>query len=66
MTHTTEALVGPAPLGRRRRFTSPSGREAIWGLVFVGPWIIGFLLFTFGPLVASFVLSLTDFNLVRP
>jgi ABC-type sugar transport systems, permease components len=43
-----------------------SRREAAWGLVFVGPWVIGFLLFTLGPLVASFVLSLTDFNLVRP
>jgi ABC-type sugar transport system permease subunit len=38
----------------------------MWGLVFVGPWILGFLLFTLGPLIASFVLSLTDFNLVRP
>ena len=45
---------------------SPSRREAIWGLVFVAPWIIGFLLFTIGPLIASLVFSLTDFDLVRP
>jgi multiple sugar transport system permease protein len=45
---------------------SPSRRNALWGLVFVGPWIVGFLLFTIGPLIASFVLSFTDFNLVRP
>jgi multiple sugar transport system permease protein len=44
----------------------PSRREAMWGLVFVGPWIIGFLAFTIGPLIASLVLSLTDFDLVRP
>jgi ABC-type sugar transport system permease subunit len=43
-----------------------SRREAVWGLVFVAPWIIGFLLFLVGPLIASFVISLTDFNLVRP
>jgi ABC-type sugar transport systems, permease components len=43
-----------------------SRREAFWGLVFVAPWIIGFALFTVGPLVASLVLSFTDFNLVRP
>jgi multiple sugar transport system permease protein len=66
MTDTTEALVGPARLGRRRRFSTPSGRESIWGFVFIGPWVIGFLLFTLGPLIASLVLSLTDFNLVRP
>ena len=41
-------------------------REAFWGLVFIGPWVVGFLLFTIGPLIASLVLSFTDFNLVRP
>jgi multiple sugar transport system permease protein len=45
---------------------TPSRREALWGLVFVAPWIIGFALFTIGPLIASLVLSFTDFNLVRP
>jgi len=43
-----------------------SRREAIWGYVFVSPWIIGFLLFTVGPLIASLILSFTDFNLLRP
>jgi multiple sugar transport system permease protein len=45
---------------------SPSRREATWGVVFVAPWIIGFLAFTIGPLIASLVLSFTDFDLVRP
>ena len=45
---------------------SPSRREAMWGFVFIGPWIIGFLVFTIGPLIASLVLSFTDFDLVRP
>jgi multiple sugar transport system permease protein len=43
-----------------------SRREAFWGIVFVGPWLIGLALFTAGPLLASLVLSLTDFNLVKP
>ncbi len=43
-----------------------SRREAFWGIVFVSPWLIGLALFTAAPLVASLVLSLTDFNLVRP
>ena len=38
----------------------------MWGFIFIGPWIIGFLLFTVGPLIASLVLSFTDFDLVRP
>jgi len=66
MTDTTEALVGTAPLGRRRWFTTPSGRESLWGFVFIGPWIVGLVLLTAGPMIASLVLSLTDFNLVRP
>ncbi len=44
----------------------PSVREALWGFVFIGPWVIGILLFTAGPMVASLVMSLTDFNLVKP
>ena len=45
---------------------SQARREAFWGYVFVSPWIIGLVLLTAGPLIASFILSLTDFNLVRP
>jgi len=37
-------------------------RETLTGLAFVSPWILGFLLFTAIPMVASFVLSLTDFD----
>ena len=66
MRNTTEALVGPARLGRRRWFSTPSGRESMWGFVFIGPWLIGLILLTAGPMIASLVLSLTDFNLVRP
>ncbi|WP_314066692.1 sugar ABC transporter permease [uncultured Vagococcus sp.] len=31
---------------------------------FLSPWVIGFLLFTGGPIIASFVLSLTKWNLL--
>ena len=37
--------------------------EDIWGHVFVGPWIIGFLVFTLGPFLASFYLSFTKYEL---
>jgi multiple sugar transport system permease protein len=38
-------------------------REMRWGIFFVAPWIIGFLAFYLIPLVASFVLSFTDYQL---
>lgn len=46
----------------KRRFD----REAKWGLLFLTPWIIGFLLFYFLPMVASFVFSLYDINPALP
>ncbi len=38
-------------------------RERRWGLGFVSPWIVGFLVFFLMPLVASLVLSFTDYEL---
>ena len=32
--------------------------------MFISPWIIGFLVFTAGPMIASLVLSFTDYSLV--
>lgn len=39
-------------------------REARAGYLFILPWIIGFLVFTAGPMVASLWLSFTDYSLV--
>ena len=35
-----------------------------WPLLFLAPWIIGFLVFTGGPMIASFALSLTDYDVL--
>lgn len=34
------------------------------GLLFISPWIVGFILFTAFPLISSFYYSLTDYNLI--
>ena len=36
------------------------------GFIYISPWIIGFLVFTVGPMIASAYLSLTDYNIVTP
>lgn len=65
MSQSTQALHGrPVRAGRLRM--RPSVREALWGFGFVGIWIVGLLVFTAGPMIASLVLSFTDFNMVRP
>jgi multiple sugar transport system permease protein len=67
MTAPAEALSVARPdRGPRRWPRTPSGREALWGAVFIGPWLVGLVLFTAGPMIASLVLSLTDFDLVHP
>jgi len=58
MTSLTR-IARESAVGRRKL-----SREAIWGYVFVGPWIIGFLVFTLGPVVASFGLSFMDYELI--
>ena len=52
---------------RARRRASPLAREDrrdFW--LFLSPWVIGFLFFGAGPIVASLVLSLTDYSIFRP
>jgi len=42
------------------------GREAISFYLFLLPWMIGFLIFTLGPIIVSFVLSFTDYDIMLP
>jgi multiple sugar transport system permease protein len=38
--------------------------QRMWGWIFLSPWIIGFLIFTAAPIVASFIFTFLDFKLV--
>jgi multiple sugar transport system permease protein len=58
MTGSTHTAAG-SPVRRRKL-----SREALWGYIFVAPWIVGFLIFTLGPVVASFGLSFMDYELI--
>jgi multiple sugar transport system permease protein len=44
---------------------SLAGWEAIQGYIYITPWIVGFLAFTLGPMLASLYLSLTTYRMVR-
>jgi ABC-type sugar transport system permease subunit len=46
--------------------TNMQKKEARWGLVFLTPWMIGFVLFYLAPMIASFIFSLYDFNPAVP
>src|SRR5256714_14939656 len=61
----TPAVAAPAASTPRRRGMSVlARREAIDGLLFISPWLIGFVLFTAGPMIASFTLIFVDWDLL--
>ena len=40
-------------------------RQEFWGFLFICPWLIGFLIFTVGPMLSSLVLSLYKYDLAN-
>ena len=44
----------------------PAVREAAFFYVCISPWILGFILFTAGPLIASILISFTRWNFISP
>ncbi len=65
MTDSPQALPATPETGRPRIRLRPSTRESIWGYVFIGPWLLGLALFTAGPIIASLVMSMTNFDLLH-
>src|SRR5262245_2083418 len=59
------ALAGGA-VRRSRSGWGFARREAMWGYLFISPWIAGFLFFTLLPMLAALALSFTNFDLRRP
>jgi ABC-type sugar transport system permease subunit len=47
------------------RFSGLGWRRARWGYVFIAPWIVGFLIFTAFPMVATFAFTFTNINLTQ-
>ena len=52
--------AGRAPAYGRRR------REAIEGYLYLSPWILGFIVFVGGPMIASLGLSFTEYRITSP
>ncbi|WP_345801425.1 sugar ABC transporter permease [Microbacterium sp. AZCO] len=69
MTVATPAAPGlsaPAPAPDRRRARRRARRRNLFSaLLFLSPWIIGFVVFTAWPLIYSAYLSLTDYDVIN-
>jgi len=50
---------------RQRFLSSYTQREQLAGWLYASPWIIGFLIFTAGPMIASAYYAFTDYNIVQ-
>ena len=64
---SVSAATAPGPRSRARRWAAGFRRRETWAAyAFLSPWLVGFLIFTSGPMVASFVLSLTEYDVLTP
>lgn len=59
MSSTADLQTATVPTRKRRRWISSEG---MWGLICVSPAILGFLLWDIGPMIASIVLSFSDWS----
>jgi ABC-type glycerol-3-phosphate transport system permease component len=55
--------VRPGPSSRPPK---ASVREAVWGFLFISPWIVGLVLLTAIPIIASLLLSFTNYDILHP
>jgi multiple sugar transport system permease protein len=62
---TVSRTAAPGPRLRARRWASGFKERDTWAAyAFLSPWLFGFVVLTAGPMVASFILSLTDYDII--
>src|SRR5881392_2039021 len=68
MAVATPTIRSPAsdPLARVRRWAAGFRERDTWSAyAFLVPWLFGFFVFTAGPMVASAILSFTDYSIIQ-
>ncbi len=65
MSLRSVAVTAPSIKTKSRQLTLQE-QQRIWGWIFLTPWIIGFLAFSFFPMVATVIFSFTDFQIGKP
>ena len=63
---TTDLATAGVTGSRPRRTAMPLARQrAMWGLLFLTPWFIGFIVFQLLPIVSTVFLSFTDYSATK-
>jgi multiple sugar transport system permease protein len=58
--------VASAATVPRRPWLTRSRKEGIWFYIFIAPWVVGFLIFLAGPIIASAYFSFTTYDIINP
>lgn len=62
----TVTATAPGPRVRARRWFAGFAQRETWAaFAFLSPWMFGFVVFTAGPMIASLVLSFTDYSIIQ-
>ena len=56
----TQARIASEPMSPKAR------RQVLLGLAFISPWLVGFLIFTLYPIIASLYYSFCDYRVLQP
>jgi multiple sugar transport system permease protein len=63
----TVTATAPGLRVKARRWASGFRERETWAAyAFISPWLFGFIVFTAGPMVASLILSFTDYSIIQP
>src|SRR5262245_35574878 len=65
-TGGTDRVVGPLGGGPRRRWLSTAMRRRLTVLTFIGPMLVGLIVFFFYPLLAALYFSFNRVDLINP
>src|SRR5579883_469528 len=57
-------VVAPRPSSAGRRWSAQRLRDARDGYLFILPWLLGFILWTAGPMIASVFISLSEWRII--
>jgi multiple sugar transport system permease protein len=64
MATATATTPGPR-LRARRWFAGFASRDTWAAYAFLSPWLFGFVVFTAGPMIASLIISFTDYSVIQ-
>jgi multiple sugar transport system permease protein len=63
MSASADVIPGTGAGKPKKRRSPLARREAMWGYIFISPWIIGFLIFKLLPTLATLAFTFTDMQL---